>query len=93
MPRVYLLTSVQERHDFEEFDKEHKIREKFVDTLKTKFADYGLSYSIVGQISFDVFPTGWDKTYALNHIDETSKGLPDGWKEVHFFGDKTFKVR
>lgn len=29
---------------------------KFVETLKEKFADYGLTYSIGGQISFDVFP-------------------------------------
>ncbi len=29
---------------------------KFVETLKAKFADYNLTYSIGGQISFDVFP-------------------------------------
>ncbi|WFD33920.1 phosphomannomutase [Malassezia cuniculi] len=82
---------INERDEFEAYDKEHNIREQFVEKLKAEFPDYGLSYSIGGQISFDVFPTGWDKTYALNHIDETSKGLPDGWKEIHFFGDKTFK--
>ena len=91
MHRTCSLTSVQERHDFEAFDKKHKIRETFVEALKKEFPDFGLSYSIGGQISFDVFPTGWDKTYALNHIDETGKGLPDGWREIHFFGDKTFK--
>ena len=83
----FLISSVQERHDFEKFDKEHQIRSKFVEALKNEFPDYGLSYSIGGQISFDVFPTGWDKTFALNHI----KG--DNWTEVHFFGDKTFPVR
>lgn len=34
-----------------------------------------------GQISFDVFPNGWDKTYCLKHIE--------GYDEIHFFGDKT----
>jgi hypothetical protein len=29
---------------------------KFVAVLKEKFADYNLTYSIGGQISFDVFP-------------------------------------
>ncbi|WFD25612.1 phosphomannomutase [Malassezia nana] len=77
--------SVQERHDFEQFDKQHHIRATFVDALKKQFPDYGLTYSIGGQISFDVFPTGWDKTYALGHLDET-----DGFREIHFFGDKTF---
>ena len=29
--------------------------------MQTRFPDYGLKYSIGGQISFDVFPIGWDK--------------------------------
>jgi len=36
-----------------------------------------------GQISFDVFPAGWDKTYCLKYV------LPNNYDEVHFFGDKT----
>jgi phosphomannomutase len=50
------------------------------------------SYSIGGQISFDVFPTGWNKTYCLQHI-ENDKNLPGGvdFTTVHFFGDKTFE--
>lgn len=36
-----------------------------------------------GQISIDVFPIGWDKTYALGVVEK------DGFKEIHFFGDKT----
>lgn len=31
--------------------------------LREEFRDLGLTFSIGGQISFDVFPTGWDKTY------------------------------
>ena len=49
------------------------------------------SFSIGGQISFDIFPTGWDKTYCLGHLEAEAK-LPGGieYKTVHFFGDKTF---
>jgi hydroxymethylpyrimidine pyrophosphatase-like HAD family hydrolase len=43
----------------------HKIRETFVSLLEKEFADFGLKFSIGGQISFDVFPEGWDKTYCL----------------------------
>jgi len=49
-------------------------------------------FSIGGQISFDVFPTGWDKTYCLQHLEKEAK-QPGGveYTTVHFFGDKTFK--
>ena len=40
-----------------------------------------------GQISFDIFPIGWDKTYALQHVQN------EGFNTIHFFGDKTFEVR
>ncbi|KAK9253956.1 phosphomannomutase [Lipomyces tetrasporus] len=77
--------STQERLDYQKFDLEHRIREKMVIALKEAFPDYGLTYSIGGQISFDVFPTGWDKTYCLQHVEK------DGYKTIHFFGDKTFQ--
>lgn len=77
--------SKQERDEYERFDLEHKIREKFVQALKEKFPDVPLTYSIGGQISFDVFPTGWDKTYCLRHVEK------EGFKTIHFFGDKAFK--
>ncbi|KAF1815505.1 eukaryotic phosphomannomutase [Eremomyces bilateralis CBS 781.70] len=83
--------SGEERHAFEAYDKEHGIRSKMVEELKKAFPDLGLTYSIGGQISFDAFPTGWDKTYCLQHI-EAEKTRPDGvdYSTIHFFGDKTF---
>lgn len=86
-----LPRSIQERIDFQNYDNEHHIRRDFVEALKKEFPDYGLTYSIGGQISFDVFPEGWDKTFALQHLKETDEALPGGYKEIHFFGDKTFK--
>ncbi|KAH9993727.1 eukaryotic phosphomannomutase [Russula compacta] len=77
--------TIQERHEFEAYDKVHGLRAAFVKVLQEKFVDYGLTYSIGGQISFDVFPNGWDKTYALRHVEN------EGFEEIHFFGDKTFK--
>ncbi|PTB46832.1 Phosphomannomutase 1 [Trichoderma asperellum] len=84
--------STKERNEFEAYDKEAKVREKFVAVLKEKFGDLGLTFSIGGQISFDVFPTGWDKTYCLSHLENEAK-KPNGiaYKNIHFFGDKTFK--
>ncbi|OCK73487.1 eukaryotic phosphomannomutase [Lepidopterella palustris CBS 459.81] len=82
----------EEREAYEKFDLEHKIRETFVEKLKERFGHLGLTYSIGGKISFDVFPTGWDKTYCLQHLENDAK-QPGGikYKTIHFFGDKTFK--
>ncbi|KAJ7623460.1 eukaryotic phosphomannomutase-domain-containing protein [Roridomyces roridus] len=44
---------------------------------------HGLRAAFAGQISFDVFPRGWDKTYALKHVAD------EEFEEIHFFGDKT----
>lgn len=63
----------------------HNIRKDMVEVYKKRFHHLNLTFSIGGQISFDVFPAGWDKTYCL-------KFLPEGdWDEIHFFGDKTFQ--
>ncbi|EGV61239.1 Phosphomannomutase 1 [Yamadazyma tenuis] len=77
--------STKERNEFEIFDKKANIRTKMVEALRENFADFGLTYSIGGQISFDVFPTGWDKTYCLQHVAN------EGFEEIHFFGDKSYK--
>ncbi len=79
--------SKEERDSFEKYDLDpnNNIRRKMVEVLKKEFSDLDLTYSIGGQISFDVFPNGWDKTYCLNLIDINK------FDEIHFFGDKTFK--
>ena len=106
--------TVQERNEYEKFDLEHKIREKFVQAIKEQFPDLGLtyvswrsvrkklrnrladnfsynSYSIGGQISFDVFPSGWDKTYCLQHVEAEKQVSGVEYSTIHFFGDKTYK--
>jgi phosphomannomutase len=77
--------SRSERDDYEKFDLEHKVRETMVSLMKKEFADLNLTFSIGGQISFDVFPRGWDKTYCLKFLDAND------FDEIHFFGDKTFE--
>jgi phosphomannomutase len=53
--------------------------------LRAAFAHLDLTYSIGGQISFEVFLTGWDKTYCSRDIKS------QGFTKVHFFGDKTYQ--
>ncbi|CAD8173861.1 unnamed protein product [Paramecium pentaurelia] len=75
--------SQQERDDFEQYDHQHQIRKQLIEKLENEFKELNFKYSIGGQISFDVFPKGWDKTYCLQFLDEFEK--------VYFFGDKTFE--
>uniref|UniRef100_A0AAY4C3X3 Phosphomannomutase n=3 Tax=Denticeps clupeoides TaxID=299321 RepID=A0AAY4C3X3_9TELE len=75
--------SQQERIEFFQLDQTEHIREKFVSVLQKEFAGKGLSFSIGGQISFDVFPDGWDKRYCLGIVEQ------DSYRTIHFFGDKT----
>ena len=82
--------SQSEREAFFEYDKQHKVRETMIkniqklwsETLKTIDTHVpSLQYSIGGEISVDVFPSGWNKTYCLQFIE-------DKYDEIHFFGDR-----
>ncbi len=80
-----------ERDEFYLFDQENNVRGKIIEQIN-KFWDNEckcenlnvpeLQFSIGGQISIDIFPRGWDKTYCL-------KFLEGKYDEIHFFGDKT----
>ena len=76
--------SRDERNEFEKYDKEHNIRADFIVALKKELEGVDLTYSVGGQISFDVFPTGWDKSFCLQYVEKE-------YDEIHFFGDKCYK--
>lgn len=75
----------QERLDFNKYDLQHGIRKKLIQELQHQFSHLNLNYSLGGQISIDIFPIGWDKTYCLQHIENKN------FTQIHFFGDKTLK--
>jgi len=72
--------SREERNAFFAYDQEHGVRARLCEIMNREFDQYGIQCVIGGQISIDVFPVGWDKTYSLQHIKE---------KTVVFFGDMT----
>ena len=73
--------SQKERDDFEEYDKKYLIRKNMIEYLKEQFNELDLEYSIGGQISFDVFPKNFNKTFCLDYLKHIDT--------IHFFGDKT----
>lgn len=72
-----------EREAFYLLDQQQGIRSTMVEAMKKRFHGWNLQFSIGGQISIDVFPHGWDKTFCLRHLEG------EGFETIHFFGDKT----
>jgi phosphomannomutase len=78
--------SQEVRDEFVQYDKEHKVKETFVRQLQESVPDLCdlLQFSIGGQISIDIFPKGWNKTYCLQFLTDT-------YETIYFFGDKTME--
>jgi phosphomannomutase len=64
--------STEQRREFVNLDNELKLRTRELEIIREKLNDLELGESIViklgGDTSFDVYPSGWDKTYALRHF-------------------------
>lgn len=70
-----------ERSQWELRDHEQNIREKYQKRLSGLFSKWKCNVTVAlgGSTSFDIYPSGWDKTYGLTHYSS---------KECYFVGDK-----
>ena len=73
-----------DREIFQQFDKNFGVssfRRTLLEQIKEEFLNAKLDITIKlgGETSFDIFPIGWDKTYALKHF-------PD--YKIWFLGDR-----
>ncbi len=76
-----------DRSYWKTWDKRFGIREEYHTMLRTFIKDQNFSESfdadltvaLGGSTSFDIYPTGWDKTYGLRHYEN---------HDVYFVGDK-----
>ena len=59
------------RKAFKLLDEEYGIRRKYFNILteEMKSRKIGLTLKLGGDTSFDIYPYGWDKTYALKHFE------------------------
>jgi len=74
--------SPAQRKRFSEYDKNTGFRNKFLSTLQHKLSvkcPGKVEVKLGGETSFDIFPVGWDKTYALQHFKD---------KTCWFVGDR-----
>ena len=72
----------KQRKEFKRFDKEYNFRRNFFSRLRRELDKESLNDVTVklgGDTSFDIYPAGWDKTYALRHF---------GDRNVWFVGDR-----
>ena len=66
-----------------ELDKTHSIRRQWLNLARSKFDAEGLEDVMIklgGDTSFDIYPKGWDKTYAFTNFAH--------YKEIYFIGDR-----
>jgi len=75
----------KQRAFFEKIDNEDNLRGTYIKKLKNDIEknDIGVTVKLGGDTSFDIYPTGWDKTFALRHFDN-----PD-WN-FWFVGDRCY---
>mmetsp|Transcript_40506 Transcript_40506/g.42268 ORF Transcript_40506/g.42268 Transcript_40506/m.42268 type:complete len:268 (-) Transcript_40506:39-842(-) len=76
--------SQEERDEFVIWNKDKHVVDQIRNATQEKFGEeYGLKCSIGGQISFDIVPIGWDKSYCLQFVEKE-------YDNIIFFGDKIY---
>ena len=73
-----------DRERFIEIDKDRRLREKSMEVFHRTDLGEKVAFAMGGNTSIDVYPIGWDKTYALNHYEDY-----DHW----FVGDRCTLVQ
>jgi|TARA_E500000331_G_C17141866_1_gene663119 phosphomannomutase len=73
--------STEQRLAWVNADRDYKIRHRFYKLLMRDIEKCNIQATVAlgGSTSFDIYPSGWDKTYALRHFPEV---------ECWFVGDK-----
>ena len=72
------------RQQFIAMDKTYQIRSRHINMFRRLMLDEGVEDVVIklgGDTSFDIYPAGWDKTFALKHFPESD------W-DVIFVGDR-----
>jgi len=75
--------SQHEREQFANLDRQFGIRNKLYRKLRKKFGYIDcIEIALGGSTSIDIYPAGWDKTFALRYYPDAKAG------NVYFVGDR-----
>ena len=69
----------QEREKWISLDKKHNIRNSMLKSIFKNPVFKDVTVKLGGDTSFDIYPHGWDKTYAMSHFEDY---------EIYFLGDR-----
>ena len=70
---------------WESLDEDNRLRKPIIESINQFLSskDCDITIKFGGDTSFDIFPTGWDKTYPLEFTD-----LFDKYELIYFIGDR-----
>ena len=74
--------SDKERKKFGKFDRKYSFRRRVLNELRSELTSAtidNVTVKLGGETSFDIYPTGWDKTYSLRYFENSN---------VWFVGDR-----
>ena len=81
--QAQLRQQFETREQFIQYDRDSDIRKNYLQRLQRKLSLHNMDEKVVctlgGETSFDIYPLGWDKTYALRHFEH---------QDVWFIGDR-----
>jgi hypothetical protein len=78
-----------ERDEFEQYDKQHGVRQAFVEALQKEFPDYGLKYSI-GACQACVVDAGGMRRMRMGHVHGASGGVQARERPFAYGDERTF---
>tara|TARA_R110002072_G_scaffold35911_5_gene105765 strand:+ start:980 stop:1714 length:735 start_codon:yes stop_codon:yes gene_type:complete len=73
--------TLEQREEYSQWDSTYRERRLLRDKIMSSFA--GLDVALGGQISLDIYPTGWNKAQAYNEVKDKN---PD--HSIVFYGDR-----
>jgi len=73
--------NAEQREFFIHLDRKHNFRKNFLEQMKTRPLFHEKTViKLGGQTSFDIYPSGWDKSYVFKDFQD--------FERVYFIGDK-----
>jgi len=75
----------KDREVWVQIDKKHRIRECFISSFNKAYDSNLITIKLGGETSFDIYPSGWNKTFPLDKEPFLS------YQSIYFAGDRCYE--